>query len=152
MDEKILVTRSSMPSLEEYIEAVRNAGHGDLEMFHTVKQPAYINNNVYLNGADVFEKENNYFKGEGAGAKLVHKEKEVYLQITIPEGAFAGLDTELIGTHNLELTRLSEEAFENPDGSPIVIDKDLLQNPIGAHPVPGPLQSLKEGENLIRIW
>ncbi len=139
-------------SLEEYIEAVRNAGHGDLEMFHTVKQPAYINNNVYLNGADVFEKENNYFKGEGAGAKLVHKEKEVYLQITIPEGAFAGLDTELIGTHNLELTRLSEEAFENPDGSPIVIDKDLLQNPIGAHPVPGPLQSLKEGENLIRIW
>lgn len=35
--------------------------------------------------------------------------------------------------------------------SSLVINKDLLQNPIGAHPVPGPLQSLKEGENLIRI-
>lgn len=139
-------------SLAEYIEDVRNAGHGDLENFHKVTQPVYINNNVYLNGADVFEKEKNFFEGNGGEAELVHKDGKVFLKTVIPEGAFAKLDTEQIGTHNLEMTRLSEEAFENPDGSPLVIDQDLLKNPIGAKPVPGPLQNLKEGENLIQIW
>ena len=139
-------------SLEEYIALVRNAGHGDLEMFHLVKQPAYINNNVYLNGADVFEKEACFTQKTGAQAELIHKGKEVYLKMVLPEGAFAGLKTEQIGTHNLEMTRLSEEAFENPDGSELVIDKDFLVEKIGATPVPGPLQCLKEGENLIKIW
>lgn len=139
-------------SLAEYVELVRNAGHGDLEMFHLVKQPVYINNNVYLNGMDVFDKEKNFFQGSGAEVELIHKGAEVYLRIVLPEGAFSGLDTELIGTHNLEMTRLSEEGYENPDGSPLTINLDLLGNPIGEKPVPGPLQCLKEGENLVRIW
>lgn len=139
-------------SLEEYIELVRNAGHGDLENFHKVAQPAYINNNVYLNGADVFEKEKNFFAGEGAKAEMIHEDGKVFLKIVIPQGAFANLNTELIGTHNLEMTRLSEEGFENPDGSPLTIDLDLLQKPLGEKPVPGPLQCLHEGENLVQIW
>lgn len=139
-------------SLDEYIELVRNAGHGDLEMFHKVLQPVYINNNVYLNGADTFEKEANYTSLNGAECELIHKGKEVFLRLVLPKGALSGLNTEKIGTHNLEMTRLSEEAYENPDGSPLMVDLDLLKNPIGDKPVPGPLQGVKEGENLIKIW
>lgn len=139
-------------SLEEYTELVRQAGHGDLEMFHLVKQPVYINNNVYLNGADVFEKEQYFSEKNGAGVELVHRGKEVYLRITMPEGFLEGLQTEIIGTHNLEMTRLSEEGYENPDGTPFMIDRDLISDVIGEKPIPGPLQCLKEGENLIKIW
>ena len=131
---------------------MRQAGHGDLEMFHLVKQPAYINNNVYLNGADVFEKEQYFSKGDKAEAELVHRGKEVFLKITMPEGFLEGLHTEIIGTHNLEMPRLSEEEYENPDGTPLRINRDLLSEVIGEKPIPGPLQCLKEGENLIKIW
>lgn len=141
----------SPASLEEYVEKVRNAGHGDLEMFHMVKQPVYVNNNVYLNGAEAFDREKNYALKDGAKVELVHEGEEIYLSIYIPEGTFASLDTELIGTHNLEMTRLSEEGYENPDGSALLIDLDLSGQPIGQKPVPGPLQCLKEGENKIRI-
>lgn len=139
-------------SLDEYIDLVRHAGHGDLEMFHLVKQPVYINNNVYLNGADTFEKEENYTRTDGAECELIHKGSEVYLRLVLPKGSLSGLKTEKIGTHNLEMTRLSEEAYENPDGSPLVIDADLLKNSICDKPLPGPLQGIKEGENLIKIW
>ena len=66
--------------------------------------------------------------------------------------ALQKLHTEKIGTHNLEMTRLSEEGYENPDGTPLMIDRDFLLNEIGENPVPGPLQCLKEGENCIKIW
>lgn len=139
-------------SLEEYVELVRQAGHGDLEMFHLVKQPAYINNNVYLNGADIFDKEQYFTSETGASAELIHQGREVFLKIIIPKGALQKLHTEKIGTHNLEMTRLSEEGYENPDGTPLMIDRDFLLNEIGENPVPGPLQCLKEGENCIKIW
>ena len=142
----------SPTSLEEYIERVRNAGHGDLEMFHMVQQPVYIDNNVYLNGAEPFEKEQHASVQQGAEIELIHKGEELYLKMFLPEGTFAPLQTELIGSHNLEMTRLSEEGYENPDGSGLLIDTDLNKAQISDRPVPGPLQCLKEGENLIRIW
>ncbi|MCQ2538646.1 MAG: right-handed parallel beta-helix repeat-containing protein [Lachnospiraceae bacterium] len=138
-------------SYEEYIQRLVDEGHGDLERFHRVPQAAYINNNVYLNGAGHYDREENFFEGVTVAPQIIHKEDGLYLKITIPEGAFKSLKTEKIGTHNLEMTRLSEEGYENPDGSPMIIETDLLQAPIGAVPVPGPLQALKEGENLIKI-
>lgn len=138
-------------SLEEYIEKVRAEGHGDLEMFHRVKQPLYADNNVYLNGAEAFDREAHSFTGNGASASLVHEGERIYLKLVLPEGAFASLETEQIGTHNLEMTRLSEESFENPDGTPLIIDTDLTGKTIENTPVPGPLQELREGENYILI-
>ena len=84
--------------------------------------------------------------------ELIHQGREVFLKMIIPEGALQKLHTEKIGTHNLEMTRLSEEGYENPDGTPLMIDRDFLLNEIGENPVPGPLQCLKEGENCIKIW
>lgn len=141
----------SPASFDEYIERLKAEGHGDLERFHKVPQAAYINNNVYLNGAGHYDREENYFEGTTVEPEIIHKEDGLYLKITIPEGAFSKLRTEQIGTHNLEMTRLSEEQYENPDGSPLVIDTDLLHAAIGTSPVPGPIQRLKEGENLIKI-
>ena len=139
-------------SLEEYIEKVCQSGHDDMERFHAVKQPAYINNNVYLNGADTFEREQSFTAKEGAQIEIIHKDKQVFLKIVIPKGAFSGLQTKVIGTADLGMTRLSEEGYENPDGSPLTICLDFLSEKITDNPIPGPLQCLKEGENLIKIW
>ena len=141
----------SPASFEEYIKAIREKGHGDLELFQSVKQPAYVNNNVYYNGAKPFDKEANYFCGNGASAEIIHAEDGIYLKLVIPRGSFASLSTQQIGSHNLEMTRLSEEGYENADGSPLTISEDILHNSIPVAPIPGPLQGVHEGENFIRI-
>ena len=105
-----------------------------------------------MNGADTFEREQSFTAKEGAQIEIIHKDKQVFLKIVIPKGAFSGLQTKVIGTADLGMTRLSEEGYENPDGSPLTICLDFLSEKIIDNPIPGPLQCLKEGENLIKIW
>src|SRR5699024_6633973 len=48
---------SHTTSLTEYIEKVQENLIGDVEPFLKIKQPVYINKNLYLNGAKAFNKE-----------------------------------------------------------------------------------------------
>ncbi|MBO5033954.1 MAG: right-handed parallel beta-helix repeat-containing protein [Lachnospiraceae bacterium] len=139
-------------SLEEYIARVMEIGHGDVQLFAKVPQPAYINGNVYLNGAESFDREENrLICSDNPHAELAAQTDGVYLDICLPEG-FSGLPTTLITTALLGMTRLSEQAYENPDGSALTIDTDLVSKPRSGHPTAGPLEELQPGMNHILIW
>lgn len=139
-------------SMEEYIQRYFDGNRGDVESYACIKQPAYIDGNVYLNGARAFDREKNYYsENMNPEAGIETTEDGVYLNITIPEQAFS-VNTGQIGTENLAMPRLAEQNYENPDGSPLVIDRDLLGNKISKHPVAGPLQNVKSGRNHILIW
>ena len=44
------------------------------------------------------------------------------------------------------------ERLENPDGSPMTIDRDILGNPrAAANPTAGPLEKLEDGNNVVRL-
>jgi len=48
---------------------------------------------------------------------------------------------------------MSGVAFENPDGSPITIDKDYFDKKRDtSSPYVGPFEGLKEGEQTIKVW
>ena len=81
----------------------------------------------------------------------ITKEDGIYLQITLPE-EFFDLNTQLINTELLGCTRLTEEYYENPDGSALTINHDLLGNELNTTPIAGPLQGLKAGINEIKIY
>ena len=49
-------------------------------------------------------------------------------------------ETSPVSTGSLKPAFEPEQPFENPDGSPIVMDRDLLGRPRGAHPLPGPFE------------
>ena len=83
--------------------------------------------------------------------QVVEAEDGLYLEITLDE-AFAGMVTETITTELLGMPRLVEERFENPDGSPVRVDTDMLGNVRGANPTAGPIEGLKAGKNRIKIW
>ncbi len=44
-------------SMKEYTQTVVSLGNEDHEQFNKVRQPVYINENVYINGAKAFERE-----------------------------------------------------------------------------------------------
>lgn len=138
-------------SLEEYVENVKKADCGDLESHLAVKQPAYVNSNCYLGGAERFEREENYFSSkENGSAKIVYEEDGIYLDIEIPKGALQ-IKTECITSRTLGMVRIVEMAFENPDGTELILDRDYRGERRGDSPLPGPLEKLKEGHNHVKI-
>lgn len=142
----------STTSLDEYIEKVREKGFGYIEHFEWTKQPAYINKNVYLEGALAFEREEcNYVAVNEANVSILEEADGVYLQINMPKGTF-DITGNAICSDDLGMTRITEARFEKPSGKALVIDKDLLGNPITDLSIAGPLQCLKPGKNKIKIW
>ena len=139
-------------SLEEYIELVKALGEGDVENFEKVEQPAYINGNVYLQGAKAFAREENHLINEGkANLSITEEEDGAYLYLTLPQNVDE-LQTTIVTTKDLGMTRLTEQRFEEFDGSDIVFDYDCLGGQRGASPMPGPVEGLKPGENKVLIW
>lgn len=138
--------------MEEYIERFLALGHGDVEQYVLVKQPAYIDGNVYLNGAKAFDREGNYCASDvDPAVRITEEGSEVILEIELPEGMF-GMETEQVTTQKLGMTRLTEERYENPDGSSLVLDRDLTGAERGQCPTAGPLERLHAGKNRVVVW
>jgi alpha-L-arabinofuranosidase len=137
-------------SMEEYIELTQKEG-GNFAKIMSVKQPVYINNNAYLNGAEPFEKETDKLVDEGFDPKLcmIDKGDEVYLSCEMPEG-FDDISSEVHSTATLPRVRLVDAEFDNPDGSNLILDTDYLDQKIKSSL--GPITTLKKGKNYIRVW
>lgn len=139
-------------SLEEYIETVHRSP-GDHEAFNKVEQPVYINHNAYYKGAESFARENEKIVANNFNPdlKIIEDGNEVYLSLELPEdfGLFLG---EVQSTKTLERVRIVDAEFENPDGSIVVLDTDLLGNQREKRSVIGPIVKLKAGKNYIKVW
>ena len=140
-------------SLEEYIAQVDAGRPGDLALFEKVEQPAYVAENAYCKGAEVFACEGNQLAhlDFDAGFSIEVCEDGAYLCCTLPEG-FADYKTMPHTTESLGRVRIVDADFENPDGSPLVIDRDYLDAPVEGGSVCGPLACLKAGKNRIKVW
>lgn len=139
-------------SLDEYIERVLGNGRGDVETYDDVKQPAFINNNCYLDGVKAFDREESKFRSDlNPSTKIYEENGKVYLEIEMPND-YKPLPTEIITTEKLGMPRISEAPFENPDESPIAADTDLLGAKRAAVPTVGPIEHLKTGHNKICVY
>ena len=139
-------------SMEEYTERYHSLGRGDVEQFAQVKQPAYIDGNVYLNGAGHFDREEVFCEDAmNPEVKVTREEGAVYLEITLPRESLE-LPGEVISTEKLGMPRIVEQRYENPDGSAIRLEEDMAGRGRGGHPAPGPLEGLREGYNKVKIW
>ncbi len=135
-------------SLEEYAEA-KNDGEGGNERG---RQMAYINGNCYFGGAKAFDKEqDNVISSVGLNPKLTFEGDKVYLEIDIPKEVCQAR-TKLIASEDLIPPRISEQPFENPDGTPMAINCDYFGNNRSNTPTPGAFEKLSEGHNKILVW
>ncbi len=138
-------------SLEEYAEKVVSLGNGDVEQFTLVPQPVSINGNVYLKGVKAFDREqSNYISEFDPAVRVIREDGKVYLEMNVEKGMLS-VPTRIYETKDLGMPRIAEEPYENPDGTPIVFDRDYLGAKRGENPVAGPLQ-LAEGYNRICVW
>lgn len=62
------------------------------------------------------------------------------------------IPTEIYNSEKLGTPRITEAAYENPDGTPVVFDTDYLDQSRNGQPAAGPIEGLKEGMNRILVW
>ena len=139
-------------SLEEYMHTVASLGNEDHEQFEKVRQPVYINGNAYMAGAQGYEREINKYIGRHDPKIRVALEADgVYLEMDVEEGMLK-MPSKIYETKDLGMPKITEAAYENPDGSPVVFKEDYLGRNRGKGAPAGPLAVLKAGRNRIKIW
>ncbi|WP_066186067.1 right-handed parallel beta-helix repeat-containing protein [Gracilibacillus timonensis] len=137
-------------SLEDYITEIQEDAPTDVDKFLQVKDPVYIENNIYWNQATAFAKEQDALVMTYDPQLTVSREADgVYVTITLPE-EFAQKTPQIHSSETLGRVRLVDAEFENPDGSALTVDTDLTGEAITK--VCGPLQALQAGENKLKIW
>ncbi|WP_405607940.1 right-handed parallel beta-helix repeat-containing protein [Polaribacter sp. Asnod1-A03] len=127
---------------------------GSLNRANKQKFPMFIDGNLYLNKALPSNIETNQIENRTLNPKisLFEEVDGYYLKITVDE-SFAKVKTNVVDTQLMGMALQTETPFENVDGSPITLIKDYFEE-IRTTKVPlvGPFNSLKIGENKIKVW
>ncbi len=137
---------------EEYHRRLLAEGNTDAEKYYKVPQPAYAGGNAYLGSAKAFRGEKNPLACAcAADVEIVCDGNACYLNLNVPEQV-AGMSSATVTTALLGMPRITEEAYENPDGSPVDFTRDLLGETRGERVTAGPLATLKPGRNRVAVW
>lgn len=115
---------------------------------------SYTNGNVFYNGASPYKNESNFIENSEFQPTLELEEHEGRLVLKIDfDVAVQEVITSLVTTKKLGSTIVSEAVFEQADGRPYLIDKDLTgEKRSESRPRTGPLEELKAGPMEIIIW
>lgn len=133
-------------SFETYMQGVTRSD-SDHERFYGRKLPAYVRDNVYLAGARPFQGEQHPSVLEGeAHVHVVAQGDEALLEVTLPAG-FDEVEVPAVGARDLPHAHFPDADFEGPDGTPLVLDRDLAGVPVppGSSRRAGPLLDLRAG-------
>lgn len=140
-------------SFADYLTRIDEQPPGDHQRFLGMKQAVYARDNVYAAGAQPFEGERDPLRLGDATATVVDEGDAVYLETQLPP-EFAGARVALVTGRDLERVRFADADFEERDGSPAVMDVDLLgeRKPPGQTYAAGPVAGLAAGSARVRVW
>ena len=123
---------------------------GGLAEAHFGHLPVWVDGNVYLNGANIYKNEKNKLEDKSFNPEIavVEKDGKYYLSGKLKD-AIKDFTGNMISTESLGLAFEPEQAFENPDGTPIIFDRDYFGNHRAVAPAPGPFASYDDKEVLV---
>ena len=122
--------------------------------YNNAKLPVWISGNIYYKGSLHYEKELNYIENPGFNPDLrfIEDEDHVYLLFTLDDSYFSQ-KSQLITTELLGTAKMTKQAFENSDGTPLKIDTDYLGNKrLALNPSAGPFENPGKGALKIKVW
>ncbi len=117
------------------------------------KHPILAAGNVYYNGAEPAAGETDAIVAPelDPGLRLAMENQAVWLRMRV-DGALSAPGRPAVTTEFLGRPRVAGQPYENPDGSPLAVDRDYAGDPRdGAAPVAGPFAAPSQGELEIRV-
>ncbi|MFI6076390.1 right-handed parallel beta-helix repeat-containing protein [Actinoplanes sp. NPDC051343] len=130
-------------SLADFIARAGDPALGDHNRFEDVKQPVYIRDNVYGPGATPFEGEQGAVRAD-VTASIVDEGEHVYLSTS----GFDAVRIAAVSGRDLPPTRIVDAEFEEPDGTPAILDVDL----VGVRKTEGPAGPLAQPGERVQVW
>jgi hypothetical protein len=129
-----------------------NAGGYGLSVYDAREYPLYTGGNIYYGGARPYSKESSALTAAGPGPnpRVVEEADRAYVVLNAVELEKAA--TRIVDTAALGKAKVPGLAYENADGSPVVINTDYSGKKRAAAPTPGPLEKPGRGEVRIRVW
>ncbi|MBN1395481.1 MAG: right-handed parallel beta-helix repeat-containing protein [Pirellulales bacterium] len=125
-----------------------------LWVYDRSEPPFLTGGNVYFLGARPYAEEECPLavKNFDPKIRLVDEGARVLLQLTFG-GSWHGAKTSLVETSMLGRARVTGLPYENPDGSPLRIDRDYFGKPRNLErPAPGPFESPDDGPLTLTVW
>lgn len=101
--------------------------------------PVYIHKNLYFKGAEKYEAEADACEAKDfeLNCRVVRDGDMYYFETNLPEYAFKE-EVGLVTTETLGKSFQTDQAYENMDGTPFVLDKDFTGAVRGEKTIPGP--------------
>ena len=127
---------------------------GGLESYDKATLPMWIEGNVYYKGAKPCDKGTNRIDKPqfDPQIKVVEEGDSVFLHLTLDDSVPA-LDNQLVTTALLGRAKISNAAYENPDGTPLKIDADYFGKKRNqTNPSAGPFENPGEGKLKLKVW
>lgn len=119
----------------------KNKALRDLYYMHL---PVYTGGNVFFGGAKPCDTEENYqVVDRDVTISLVEKDGQVYLDTNLFD-ALPVFELQMVDTDLLGEAFEPEQKFENPDGTPILFDRDYFGKKRGVDLIAGPFSSIDE--------
>ena len=132
----------------------RRIGYG-LGIYDNAELPMHVDGNVYYKDAKPFTGETNLINETGFDplVRLEEEGESVYLSFIINR-SLKKLKTLLVTTQLLGRAMIPDQAYENPDGSPLKIDTDYFGKKRNEKkPTPGPFENPETGRLLkLKVW
>lgn len=125
-----------------------------LEEYDKAVLPVWISGNIFYNGAKPCKKEETRVESSeyNPEVELAETGDKVFLHFTFDEKLY-NQKTELITTEILGKAKVPKTFFENPNGTPLKIDKDYYGHArTGENTVAGPFVDLEKGEMSLQVW
>lgn len=117
--------------------------------------PIRYKGNLFTAGAHPDKREKDFVEASGfdSAIRLEQRADGWYLKMNVPQEGITNPKSRLVTTETLDKAIIPQQAFVNPDDSPIAIDKDYLGNKRNAvHPYPGPIEVEKSGAQEWKVW
>ncbi|HTX99875.1 MAG TPA: right-handed parallel beta-helix repeat-containing protein [Bacteroidota bacterium] len=131
----------------------RFAGYG-LWVYDTRDNPLRTGGNAYFNGARPHNREYGtpVVSDNDPHLELLDDGESVFVQMTLGD-AIQGYATAIVNTERLGKAKVSGLGYENPDGSPLKIDRDFFGNARNPdNPSVGPFSTAGPGTTRFRVW
>jgi hypothetical protein len=125
-----------------------------LDGYDNLEYESFAEGNLFYNGAGPYKDEINFIEKPDYKPLVKIEEKDGGLLLKLEfDKSVLDIKTSMVTTERLGTTIVSEAIFEHPDGSPYMINKDLLgvERNI-SQPGVGPLEQLEAGLLEIVIW
>jgi hypothetical protein len=121
-------------------------------MYDKAGYPSFAVGNVYYKGATSFEKEQHKLEQSDFDPKFSIEDKGSEVYVSFGLQGLSSLQTEQVNTEWLGKAKFPRQAYEQPDGMPIVIDCDYLGQTRGKRPTPGPFEQAKDDKIRVKVW